>query len=408
MAALGKRQQIFLWIAAALSATAVLLGLLIFEYSPLARRRVVYIAGNPEKGAELFFGSKHCSICHAVRGVGGRVGPDLTGRRPVMPAMGWLTTVLWNHAPGMWRQMRRGGGTYPKLNQEEMAHILAFLFETANLDPPGDVAAGRRVFEEKSCIRCHLVRGEGGTVGPELTGVAGTGDPAAWTRAMWNHAQRMIEPVTTALGRWPQFTGAEMNDLIAFASPGPPGAKPGRAARGDAERGWRVFQSKCMQCHAVRGQGGSVGPELGPDRDLPLSTSQFASVLWNHAISMLKRMRESGLALPALEGSEMTDLVAFLASLRYVEPSGSRFVGEKVFSERGCARCHGAKGEGTRWAPPLHPTEAFTSVSFATVLWRHGPRMQDRAEETGVGWPMLKPTDIGDLISFLNDSENQK
>jgi hypothetical protein len=124
---------------------------------------------------------------------------------------------------------------------------------------------------------------------------------------------------------------------------------------------------------------------------------------------MLQQVREKGLKLPTLEGGEMTDLAAFLASLRYFEPTGSRFVGERVFSERGCARCHGAQGEGTRWAPPLHPgNDVFTSVSFATALWRHGPRMQDRAEETGAGWPLLQPSDIGDLISFLNHTGNKE
>ena len=46
--------------------------------------------------------------------------------------------------------------------------------------------------------------------------------------------------------------------------------------------------------------------------------------------------------------------------------------------------------------------DAFTTVSFTTALWRHGPGMIDRAEALGIPWPMLKPTDVGDLVSFLN------
>ena len=46
--------------------------------------------------------------------------------------------------------------------------------------------------------------------------------------------------------------------------------------------------------------------------------------------------------------------------------------------------------------------EAFTTVSFAAALWKHGPRMMDRAEQSGVPWPVLEATDIGDLVSFLN------
>jgi quinoprotein glucose dehydrogenase len=39
----------------------------------------------------------------------------------------------------------------------------------------GDVANGRKIFRERSdvsCLRCHAVQGEGGTVGPQLDGIA--------------------------------------------------------------------------------------------------------------------------------------------------------------------------------------------------------------------------------------------
>src|ERR1019366_735954 len=96
---------------------------------------------------------------------------------------------------------------------------------------------------------------------------------------------------------------------------------------------------------------------------------------------------------PLLEGNEMADLLTFLASLRYFEPTGSPLVGERVFSERGCAACHGHTAEGTKIGPSLRSnTEAFTTVSFTAALWRHGPRMIDRAEELGIPWPTLKAT----------------
>ena len=42
-------------------------------------------------------------------------------------------------------------------------------------------------------------------------------------------------------------------------------------------------------------------------------------------------------------------------------------------------------------------------VSFATALWSHGPKMSLRADELNIPWPKLEPSDIGDLIAFLND-----
>ena len=118
---------------------------------------------------------------------------------------------------------------------------------------------------------------------------------------------------------------------------------------------------------------------------------------------MLQRAREAGIAPPQLEPDEMADLRTFLASLRYFEPTGSPLVGERIFSERGCAACHGSMAEGTKMGPSLKAgAEAYTTVSLSAALWRHGPRMIDRAQEYGLAWPTLKPTDVGDLVSFLN------
>ena len=153
----------------------------------------------------------------------------------------------------------------------------------------------------------------------------------------------------------------------------------------------------------MRGEGGRVCPELGPDLDLPLTTGRFASVLWNHAPDMNRQAREKGITPPVLQGNDMVDLRTFLASLRYFDPVGSSRIGERVFSERGCAACHGAAAEGTKLGPGVRSASGdLTTVSFTAALWRHGPRMIDRAEELGMPWPHLKATDVGDLVSYLN------
>lgn len=404
----SNRKQVLLWVAAAVAACAGLAAVLILTRHPAQGRRSIYVVGVPEKGAALFYGSKRCSICHSINGEGGRIGPDLSGTSPSAPAMGWLTAALWNHAPGMWRQMRRGSQASPQLNPEEMAHLLAFLYQAGTMDRPGDVKAGRLVFEEKLCVRCHSVRGQGGTTAPDLAKIATAGGAMAWTGAMWNHAQSMIGPIAEAAGKWPQFTGTEMNDLLAFVREDAPKAARRKESSGNAERGWKVFQAQCMQCHSVRGQGGKLGPGLGPEKDIPLGNAAFASVLWNHAPAMMKEVHQKGLKPPMFQGEEMADLTAFLASLRYFEPVGSSLVGERLFTERGCAQCHGPKADGTRYAPRLvAKADAYTTVSLAVALWSHGAKMINRFEELGVTWPTLAPTEISDLISFLNDPARQ-
>ena len=407
MAAISKRNQILLLTLATCAAVAALVETVIGGHPSSGPQHATYLTGSPEKGSALFYGKKHCSVCHAVNGSGGRVAPDLGASHPGTPAMGWLITVIWNHMPGMWRQMH---GEKLQLNQEEMANILAFLYQAGSADKPGDPAAGQKVFDAKGCVRCHAVRSSGATAAPDLSKVAAAGDNLAWMHAMWNHAQSMIEPVTKELGAWPQFTGAEMNDLVAYVNGAASAAiQEDGALRGSADHGWEVFQAKCIQCHSVRGKGGKIGPELGPDHDLPRTSAQFAAVLWNHAPAMLQHAREARLAAPTLQGEEITDVLRFLASLRYFEPTGSPFLGQRVFAERGCASCHGPSAEGSRNAPKLRAgADAFTMVSFATALWSHGPAMNTRAEKLGIPWPDLEPGDVGELISFLNDPGRKK
>ena len=386
MAALSKRKQILLWIVAASVATAGLIAIVAWEYGPRAPRRAIYVIGNPEKGAALFYGEKHCSTCHSVNGTGGRLAPDLAGIHPGKPAMGWLTTVLWNHAPGMWRQMRRSYS--PSLSQEDMAHILAFLYQAGSSDPAGDPKAGARVFTEKGCVRCHSAGSGGGTSAPDLSRVAASGDPVVWMHAMWNHAQAMVGPITRELGTWPQFNGQEMSDLIAYVTAGAPAHKP-TASRGTAEHGWKVFQAKCIQCHAVRGKGGKTGPELGPDTDLPFNSTQFAAVLWNHAPAMVEHAGSAGISTPTLEGEEITDVLKFLTSLRYFEPAGSPFLGERVFVERGLRPLPRTSrgGNQNRAAPAIGPRRLHHRIAGYRAL---EPRAENEPPGRRVEYPMAQ------------------
>jgi hypothetical protein len=124
---------------------------------------------------------------------------------------------------------------------------------------------------------------------------------------------------------------------------------------------------------------------------------------------MIQRAHDSAMPAPTLQGDEIPDILQFLASLQYFEPSGSPFLGERLFAERGCARCHGPKAMGTQQGPKLRPgPDAYTTVSLATSLWRHGPAMRSHAEQLGISWPELEPGDIGDLISFLNKPDREE
>jgi putative heme-binding domain-containing protein len=55
----------------------------------------------------------------------------------------------------------------------------------------GDAGRGRELYRAKGCAVCHIVRGEGGASGPELTGI-GARRSAAYLR------EALIEPAASA------------------------------------------------------------------------------------------------------------------------------------------------------------------------------------------------------------------
>lgn len=385
-------------------ASALLAGVLIWRDKTARTRWSSFLAGDPHDGFHLFQ-KKGCGHCHAVNGVGGRLAPDLGFVDKPRSTINELVSAMWNHAPRMWASMRQERLDYPTLTRGETADLFAYLYTARYVDEPGDGEQGRRSFKTKGCIQCHALRGVGGKRGPDLSDVTGQYTPIAWTQTMWNHAPAMEASMREQGLPWPKFEGNEMNDLLAYIRENWGGPRRERELLpADARRGWKVFRSKsCIACHSVSGEGGHVGPELGPKRPLPPSIVQFAGLMWNHSPEMWRLMKAQGIPRPSFEGREMADLIAFLYSLRYFEPWSSPQAGKILFARRGCSHCHGADAEGTARGPAVRRRgQPFNSIVLAEALWRHGPKMYQKAQTLSIPWPALMESDIGDLVVFLN------
>jgi cytochrome c2 len=71
--------------------------------------------------------SKNCLKCHSWRGEGARVAGDLADHRDdYAPAARWAATT-WTHAPRIAAKALERGIPYPRFNDDEMAHLVAFL-----------------------------------------------------------------------------------------------------------------------------------------------------------------------------------------------------------------------------------------------------------------------------------------
>src|SRR3990172_9742712 len=212
---MSARRVLVMWGLAAVGATLLLVGVLLWDYSTRARWGV-FLVGDPRVGEKLFFDQKGCAHCHALNGYGGQLAPDLGFQLSPQKSLDELVVAMWNHAPVMWERLQAEGLTYPSFQYREMAHLFAFLYIVRYVDEPGDPARGKDLFRSKGCVQCHAVYGVGGSLGPDLSQVAGMDTPLLWIQAMWNHIPKMRSWTEKLDLDWPRFKDREMNDLAAY------------------------------------------------------------------------------------------------------------------------------------------------------------------------------------------------
>ncbi len=357
------------------------------------------IPGSPLEGSRLF-AEKGCLGCHSVNGAGGTAGPDLgrgTLNRPLLE----IAAVMWNHAPGMEHLFEAKRVRRPSFEPAEMASLLAFLYYLGSLDPPGDADRGALLFRQKECQTCHTLGGKGGRVGPDLTGYSRYASPLFLTTALWNRGKAMAAAMEARHVARPSFQGTDIPDLLAYIRSAGGGVERVYAPPGSPKRGETLFARKrCLECHAVRGEGGNVGPDLAVQ--LRGSLMQIAGAMWNHGPRMWNAMAGRGIEVPALSTEEMSDLISYLYFFQFIDPPGNPRRGWAVYKDKRCGSCHGSATSRVA-APPLAQVveKLKTPLAVMTAMWNHAGRMTEMAVEQNVAWPVLKGGEMADLIAYL-------
>ena len=172
---------------------------------------------------------------------------------------------------------------------------------------------------------------------------------------------------------------------------------------GDAKAGMQAFFDKgCARCHAVLGEGGRTAPDLGRAPGGHLSAAEMVAAMWNHAPAMWEKMRVQHLPPPKFTESEMTNLFAFLYSVRALDEPGDAERGRKLLSEKRCLECHAVGGQGGRAGPDLRNWASYRNpVSWIQAMWNHAQAMEASMAQRGVSWPQFQENDMADLMAYI-------
>jgi len=169
---------------------------------------------------------------------------------------------------------------------------------------------------------------------------------------------------------------------------------------GNVKEGWKVFTTKgCGSCHAIWGEGGRGGPDLGTLPESYTSQSQLAALMWNHGPEMWARMAAQKISFQKISKKEMSDLFAFLYFIRYMDEPGDPQKGKRLIETKACIKCHtikeGKREDLIRWGMYVNP------ILWAQIMWNHAPQMEKEMKRLGISIPEFKGNEMIDLIAYI-------
>ena len=242
-----------------------------------AQTKPMHLAGDAVKGKSLF--EENCSTCHGID-AGGEDGPDLHG---VPQSLGDAAVVnIIQHGI-------RGTAmpAFFSLSAQDAANIVAFLRSlTANATAGaviGDPKAGLAIYQSSGCSACHMIDGQGGSVGPELSRIGDMRGPASLK-------QRLIDPGANLPQNGTGFYTSKWTEYL-------------------------MFRAVEKNGHVIQGMRVGENSFVIVLKDV---TGQFHA-LWKPDLRSLEQLPGQSL-MPSFKSSlspaQMNDLVAYLMTLK--------------------------------------------------------------------------------------------
>jgi len=145
----------------------------------------------------------NCAFCHGLGARGGGRGPDLS-RRPKKHGDSDqdLFTTISNGVPGT--AMPPNGATQQGvgMTETEIWQVVTYIrsVEKTGTAITGDAGHGRELFYgSAACATCHMFRGKGGRLGPDLTGAGTALSTEYLSDSMRNPSKRLAQGISEAM-----------------------------------------------------------------------------------------------------------------------------------------------------------------------------------------------------------------
>lgn len=186
------------------SVASILFAWSVFPTNPLAAQAKNPFAGNAKEAklGEYEFRA-NCAFCHGLGARGGGRGPDLT-RTPKKHGDSdqEIFTTISNGVPGT--AMPPNGATQQGvgMTEGEIWQVITYIrsVEHKPVEMTGNSVRGRQLFfGSAGCSNCHMFKGQGGRLGPDLT-TAGTARSLDYlTDSIRNPSRRLSQGLGEAM-----------------------------------------------------------------------------------------------------------------------------------------------------------------------------------------------------------------
>ncbi|HEX7475757.1 MAG TPA: c-type cytochrome, partial [Dehalococcoidales bacterium] len=214
----------------------------------------------------------NCGYCHSINGVGGAIGPDLSGIASQL-TKDQLTTYLRNP------DLMVPNTLHPKLQftPDELNGLVAYL-ETLGA-PVSYTPQAPQLFAQ-NCSPCHTINGVGGNVGPDLS-QEGAHRSIDFLQSFVTDP-RSVVPGTTMPAFNSILTPAQIKDIAAYlfslkgqtSSPSTtPTASPTPSVNPSG-----LYKANCVVCHGTNREGG-LGPAVTAAALADQDISQISNVI---------------------------------------------------------------------------------------------------------------------------------